>query len=182
MDTSNQINLGILILTGVGCALTIYWARKANNAQLRANTAADRSAAAAEQSVRLQHEALAIEKQRQSDEAMEAQRASLRAEIVRKNITVSGAPRTEHCITITNDSRYAIACNVRYFANGKPLSEYRECRTAVPEGEVIHPGGKVELLLKSGGSDALSSPFKLRLVWDDDSGRDREWEGPLRWR
>src|SRR5438132_7737148 len=99
MDSSNWINFGILVVTGLVGILT-WWgtrqsAREARAYQEGACAAANRSASAAEKAAGDQRRMVEIESQRHTEAALEAKRARLHAERTRKSVFRFGKPDSD---------------------------------------------------------------------------------------
>jgi hypothetical protein len=171
LDTSNWINLGIFVITGLVGLLSWYGARKAareaRTEQRRANDAADRSATAAQRSVE-------IELKRDADSAIEARRARLRVERKR----VQGSRREMNFMSIINGGS-AAASNIQLELNGTPYSEWQAIMGTKMDAD-LKIGAFSHFDIKVPAHDGRAKfPFKIVMAWDDDSGMRGNWVGTL---
>lgn len=183
MELSNWINLGILLVTAlVGILVwlaTRNSAREAHAYQREANAAAVRSASAAEEATKLQRRMVEIENLRQTDAALDANRASLHAEITTRQAIRAGGPRQEQHLAVVNSGQ-ACATHLQIRINNKPIGEYSEIQTPLAEDASIGPRGKLELLFKPRlDPGSLQRPFNVELTWDHASGTPGTWQGTV---
>jgi hypothetical protein len=156
MDTSNRINLGLLLASILSCVISVWAARKANRHQKASSVAAERSASAAERSEQHANTLVGIEQRRDIDVAIGAQKARLRAQLENEGT----AMRPVRLIRIYNDGN-AAARNIRLAIHGHPsIGEKLEAST------VIAAGGSFRLYLSARGNPPNG---KAVLEWDDET-------------
>ena len=176
-NTSNLINLGILLVTALVGILT--WlgsrnaAREAQRDQKAANAAADRSASAAEEANRIQTRIVAIEEERQRQTALNEKKALL---LARRDPSSKFASMWD--LVVCNQGA-ATARNLVVTLAGKPFDMVDSGGASSPKcRSVIAPGGQMRHLLVSGGTE-IRPPFECDLSWDDDSGIRGSWKSTL---
>ena len=169
IETSNWINLGILLVTGVVGILSWIGARKsakeAGRQQVQANEAATRSADAAEKAVK-------IEEERQKQADMQSRKAHLACSVDKRQVFRHGRSQIigdEWWLVIKNTGA-ASAVDVKILLNGRPIDECHEFQGKFPEQFEISPKSSFERKFEP--SKQLHQPFNVELSWSDDSGGD----------
>jgi len=176
LDTSNVINLGILVVTGLVGILT--WlgsrrsAREARRDQEAANAAATRSADAAEEANKIQMRIVRLEEQTRQQADMDAKKASLVGTLERSSQFGS------LCDLVVSNQGAAPARNLRIKLGGKPI-DVRGSAAQSPSdcADVIGPGAQIRCLLQQ--SPSVRRPLPCELSWDDESGIPGTWKTTL---
>jgi hypothetical protein len=180
VDTSNWINLGILVMTGLVGLLS--WlgsrnaAKEAREDQKVANAAADRSASAAEDANKIQARMIEIEDQRHQKAVTEAKKAVLVARLDRTS-KPDGRPVNHWDLVVSNHGA-ATARNLEVEIAGKPFGIPESASSCSSMREIlIDRGGEVKWPLP--GDREFRPPFECKLEWDDDSGVRGNWRSML---
>jgi hypothetical protein len=180
LDTSNWINLGILVVTGLAGILA--WlgsrsaAREARQDQEAANAAADRSASAAEEANKIQARMVEIEEQRHQQAALDEKKAVLIARLDRA--WHSSGRLVNHWELVVSNRGAATARNLAIKLKDKPFEAIKSpCSPSRACEIVIGPGAEIKRPLP--GDAEFRPPFECELSWDDDSGIRGSWKSML---
>ncbi len=114
---------------------------------------------------------LEIEEQREKHRIDVSKQAELRAELRKKGN--SGR------LYIQN-SGAAEARNMRVELDGRPLSEHLVASPQHPIPDLVGPYDEISCFLTM-NSHTSKPPFKIRIIWDDESGADRNYRSTLTW-
>lgn len=172
METSNWINLGILIV-----ALTAAIAAWVGAS--RSNKQATRSSDAAVRANRIQDEMLEIHKATHADRRIDEKRASLKVEHKAILHSLTNAVYTEYFFHITNSGK-CTAENIRLRVEGIEIEDAVSLvRPLSMDGLVVGPDSTVNI--KHGGFKGdlrRKRPVTVTVSWRDESGGN-SWTGSV---
>lgn len=114
---------------------------------------------------RAQLRIIAIEEQREEERRMESLQAKIQPKLVK---TLSNSYR----LYLINHGK-AAARNIRVKLDEVPLAEHRATVRGDSMPSDVGPGGQISCLLAL--SVDCMPPFKIQILWDDDSGTDRSY-------
>lgn len=172
MDTSNYINLGLLIVTLIVGLFSIWIsskaARDARDNQQRANDAAERAA-------ECQMRTTQIEQARYDKSILDAKRALLHAELGWVPEQMGGVETKQNYIAVVNSGQ-ATATSLQTLINGKAIATLREF-AQLPADVTVGPRGYVRIPYDPFGD--MQAPFAVELEWTDMSDERGHWVGSV---
>ena len=121
------------------------------------------------QAIAAQRRIVEIEEQRERDRQLTEVKASLHPQL-RKT------PRNSYRLYLVNSGK-GIASNVRVRLDGKRFSEHAAAIRGDDMPTQVGPNSEVSCLL--GVSMDCAPPFSIDVEWEDDSGKDRLYQGTL---